>query len=86
MEAQLFVPLDRQANVQMWLEKDCHGADYPVFQGAGDRHPQLLFTTLAWGCTAWCNKEPTGNGITYRKMDAKPTTELRAFRKPGRQK
>lgn len=80
-------PWTDRANVQqMWLEKDCHGADYPVFQGAGDRHHQLLCTTLAWGCTARCNKEPAGNWHDLRKMDAKPTTELRAFGKPGRQK
>lgn len=30
-------------------------------------------------------ENPLVTGI-YRKMDAKPTTELRAFRKPGRQK
>lgn len=31
-------------------------------------------------------KNPLVASIAYRKMDAKPTTELRAFGKPGRQK
>lgn len=78
MEAQLFVSLDRQASVQqMWLEKD-------AMEQTTQSSSTLNCCAQLWHGDA--QHGVTKNPLVTGMMDAKLTTELRAFGKPGRQK